>query len=275
MALVKQPVNINFAKGLDTKTDPFQVEAGNFLSLTNAVFQKGKLLQKRNGYGPLAAIGDDSSTFLTTFNGGLTAVGSSLQAYSQSTNTWSNKGTTQPVSLSVLPVIRNNTNQNYADIAVAANGLACAVYTDMVPVAGTPTPSYKYVIFDVATGQNVAAPTLIPVASGSVEYAPKVFLLNKYFIIMFNNLISGVNNLSYVAINSAQPSQIAPTTVISNQYTPTSTGSFDAVAVGNNLYIAWNSNDAGGGVRAKVLTAALTQTTSQLFAGYKATIISI
>ena len=36
MALQKQPVAINFVKGLDTKSDPFQVNVGNFLSLNNS-----------------------------------------------------------------------------------------------------------------------------------------------------------------------------------------------------------------------------------------------
>jgi hypothetical protein len=41
MALVKQPLAINFAQGLDTKTDPKQVQPGKFLALQNTIFTKG------------------------------------------------------------------------------------------------------------------------------------------------------------------------------------------------------------------------------------------
>ena len=50
MALTKQPLSINFAAGLDLKTDPFQVSPGKFLGLANSIFTKGGLLQKRNGF---------------------------------------------------------------------------------------------------------------------------------------------------------------------------------------------------------------------------------
>src|SRR5580692_1341003 len=98
----KQSVDISFAKGVDTKTDPWRVSVGNFLSLENMIFTTGMRLTKRNGYGALPAL-PETATYLTTFNGNLTAIGSSLQAYSQGTMEWFNKGTLQPVELEVLP----------------------------------------------------------------------------------------------------------------------------------------------------------------------------
>src|ERR1700677_5316416 len=101
----KQSVDISFAKGVDTKTDPWRVPVGNFLSLENMIFTTGMRLSKRNGYGNLTAL-PESATYLTTFNGNLTAIGTSLQALSQGTGEWFNKGTLQPVELKVLSLIR-------------------------------------------------------------------------------------------------------------------------------------------------------------------------
>ena len=82
MPLTKQAFSINFSEGLDLKTDPFQVRAGRFLNLSNSIFDKGGLLQKRNGYKQLPDLPNENTTFVTTFNGDLTAVGSDLLAFS-------------------------------------------------------------------------------------------------------------------------------------------------------------------------------------------------
>src|ERR1700677_3197035 len=99
MALQKTNLSVNFAQGLDTKTDPFQVSPGKFLSLENSIFTKGGQLTKRNGYGALTPLPDTNALYATTFNGNLTAIGKDLQAYSQSTETWVNKGALKPVQL--------------------------------------------------------------------------------------------------------------------------------------------------------------------------------
>src|SRR4051812_5715600 len=100
MALTKTPVNINFAKGLDTKSDPWQVGPENFLELTNSVFTKAGLLNKRNGYERLADL-TESATSLATFRSDLLAIGDSIQMFTTSNNTWLNKGAFTAASLSV------------------------------------------------------------------------------------------------------------------------------------------------------------------------------
>ena len=128
--LNKQSAPINFSKGLDTKTDPFQVPVGNFLALENSIFTKGGLLQKRNGFGKLTTLPDNTYTNVTTFNGNLTAIGSKIQAYSNGSNTWIDKGTLRPVGVDVLPVVRSNTNQTQCDAVVSSNNLVCTTYID-------------------------------------------------------------------------------------------------------------------------------------------------
>ncbi len=50
MTLEKHEVTINFGQGLDLKTQSKDIPVGKFLSLKNSVFNKGGLLQKRNGF---------------------------------------------------------------------------------------------------------------------------------------------------------------------------------------------------------------------------------
>ncbi len=237
MALEKQSVPINFAQGLDTKTDPFQVPPGKFLALENTVFSTGQSLVKRNGFANLASLPNLTSTFLTTFNGGLTAIGESLSAYSEATNTWSNKGNIQPAQVDVLPLIRSNTNQPQADASVASNGLVCTVFTDNLP-SGT---VYKYAVANSTDGQNVIAPQVISGATGS----PRVFVVGNYFFVVY----SAGTILKYFSISTAIPVIATVFTNVSAQYTPASTVAFDGVVVGTKLFIAWNASDVGGAIR--------------------------
>lgn len=252
----KQPIVLNFGKGLDTKSDPWQIPLGNFLELENSIFSTIGQLKKRNGYGNFTKLSEDA-TFLTTFNNNLTAIGSSVQAYSQGTNTWENKGDLQPLKLKTLPLIRSNTNQSQLDSVVSSNNLVCTVYTDQTPTSLS-TPRYMYVIADSITGQNIVAPTPIPVASGVVTGSPRVFVLGSYFIIVFTNVISATSNLQYIAISVNNPTLVSANTNIASSYAASSRVSWDAAIVGARLYIAYPTTSGGQSIKITYLSAALT-----------------
>lgn len=272
----KQPVSFNFAKGIDTKVDPWQLPLGQFSSLVNSVFDKGGLLKKRNGYGLLPALPNTTYAYLTTFNGNLTAVGPSIAALNSTSDTWVVKGNVQPLEVSTLPVIRNNLNQTQADSAVAANGLMCVVYTEV----NNTTPAYKYAILDSATGQNIVAPTLIPVSTGVVTGSARVFLLGNYFLIVFTNVISAVSHIQYIAISIANPLSVTANQDIASSYVSSTTLSWDGVVFSNTLYVGYNSTTGGQSVKVTSLSltaAALGQATGSTttFAGSKATLMSL
>lgn len=272
MALQPQALTLNFASGLDTKADPKQVAFGKFLNLENSIFDEGGLLQKRNGFMSLAALPDTSSTYLTTFNGNLTAIGTKFQAYSTGTSSWVNKGYIQPSKLTTLPLIRSNTNQTYADTAFASNGLVCTVYTDNVPVSGSNTLIYKYAIADSVTGQNIVAPTAIT-SVGVVTFAPKVFALGRYFMVVFASNFSGTYHLQYIAIPVSNPSSPGTATDISTVYAAASTGTFDGVVANGSLYLAWAGT--GSTVKLTYITAQLSAATAVSYASQTATLMSI
>jgi hypothetical protein len=237
MALQKQPVPINFSQGLDLKTDSKQVAPGKFLALENTVFDKGGLLQKRNGNAALTPLPDASNTYLTTFNGNLTALGSTLQAYSSGSGLWVSKGALTSTQVETLPLIRSSTNQSQADTAVAANGLVLTVYTDNVTSGSTTVPVYKYAIADSITGQNIVAPSSVVPSSGVVSGSPRAFLLGSYFIILFPSFSVGTFRIQYQAISTVNPAVIV-SGEISSRYLPVAKPVFDAVVANNSLYVA-------------------------------------
>lgn len=269
--LNKQAVDVSFAQGLDTKTDPKRVQMGKFVRLENSIFTKGGLLQKRNGYAKLTSLPDTTYSYLTTFNGDLTAIGKHIAAYNPANAQYVVKGNLEPLSLSTLPLIRNNLNQTAADSAVASNGLVCTVYPE---TDGTTTVN-KYVIADSITGQNIVAPSPIPVSSGTVSGGMRVFVLGNNFILMFTNTIAGSPHLQYVAISSYTPTMVSANTDIASGYTPASTLSWDGYVNNNNLYIAYNTTSGGQSIKVTYLTMGLFLAAAKTYAGQIATMMSV
>lgn len=268
MALTKQALNLAFM-GLDQKSDPFKISPGKFLSLVNTIPIKGGptgiLLQKRNGFSALPSLPNTANNFLTTFNGNLTALGTDILALNETSNNWVNKGDLQTIQLNTLPLVRSSTNQTQSDSAISGN-LICTVYTDSVPVSGTPTNFFKYVIADSVTGQNIIAPVTI---SNATAHA-RVFVLGSYFVIMYPTNSS--THLSYIAVSILNPSLVTTQVDITTQY---SAGDWDGVVANQNLYVAWNASDGGGAVRVTFIDQTLAQHGTVVFAGQVANLMSI
>lgn len=269
--IVKQGVDISFAQGLDTKTDPKRVGIGSFTSLENSIFTKGGLLQKRNGFDQLTSLPNNNSSFLTTLNDNLTAIGTSINAYNESNETWVTKGNIQPLSLSTLPIIRNNLNQTACDSAVSANGLVCTAYLE----TNGNTTTNKYVIADAITGQNIVAPIAIPVASGAVSGGMRVFVLGSYFVIAFTNTISSTKHLQYIAISIQNPSIVTANADLASSVVSASTVAWDGFVANNNLYFAYNTTSGSQSVKVAILTSGLTLVTATTLSGYTATMMSV
>lgn len=269
--LTKQAIDISFAQGLDTKTDPKRIPIGKFETLQNKVFTKTGLLQKRNGYPKISILPDTNYSYLTTTKTNLTALGNNIAAYNNANETWVTKGSIQPLSLNTLSLIRNNLNQTQCDSVIAPNGLICTVYLE----TDGSTTSAKYVIADSISGQNIVAPTVIPVASGTVTGGLRVFYLGTYFVIVFTNVITAVSHLQYVAVNSINPSIIRSNTDIASSYISATTLSWDGIVINNRLFIAYNTTTGGQAIKVTYLTNTFTVATAVTFAGRIATIMSM
>ena len=237
MPLQKTPVSLNFSKGLDTKTDPFQVQAGNFLDLKNSVFTTTGRLTKRNGYQKLTKIAvagtpAENISTVTNFNGNLTALGTSLYSYSQDTDEWSNQGTIQPVDLDTVSLIKTSTNQTNQDAAVSDNGLTCLVYKD------SSTSGFFYLITDANTGQQVIPATALAASATDV----RVFILGSFFMVTYRDNVA--NTISYVSIPMASPTNpSAPVAAFTGVIASSTNASYDGIVLSINnsssLYIAF------------------------------------
>lgn len=278
----KQSLPINFAQGLDTKTDPWQVQPGNFLRLENQVFTKGGRLTKRNGYKQISTIinsgthlPDTSVSSITTLNDNLTAIGNRIFAYTDASSTWfESNNPYQSLELSTLPIIRNSFNQVQCDSAVAPNGLVCTVYTEE---ASATTTVFRVTVTDSVTGQSVYN-FGVPIANAAATQTQRVFVVGNFFVVVFT---SGSAALSYFALGVNDPNNISgPITDIAASYQPSDGVSWDAVVVNDRLYIAYPTSSGGQAVKLTYLTAGdaiagNSPVSPVTFAGYEATLMSM
>jgi hypothetical protein len=263
MALQKQGISINFAKGIEQGVDPWQIPIGSFEELFNSTFDKVGRLQKRNGFGVLPSLPDSTSAFATTFMGNFVAIGQNVRTLSQAQVSWINNGSIQPVSLSTIPLVRNNLNQSQVDAAIAPNGLICTVYVDDVPAGSTTSQVQKWVISDSITGVNVTTPRQITSTFGTVTYAARVFSLSNNFIISFATIgTASAWHLQYMPVSSINPNVVGSVSDFSTDFAVSSvTGfpalnSFDGVVANNSLYLSWN-RQSGAGIKSNSINSFL------------------
>jgi len=262
LSLQKQTLSLPFAEGLDTKTNPWLVQPGKMLSLENAVFAKGGLLQKRNGFQKLSDLPDGANaTTLTTFNGNLTAIGDHLYAYNREGNEWIDRGVVKPIQLSVQTAVRTSYTNSAPDAAVMSNGLSCSVFLDGDDI-------YKYQINDNTTGQVLVSANDID--SGTAATKARVFVLGKYFIITYLITVAATPRLKYIAIQAGNLDTPSSPIEISNQVSSLTAG-YDGYVINNNLYLAWDGSDGGGAFRVTRVNSALVQFATVTVAGVTAT----
>lgn len=268
MANAEQTVIISFSQGLNTKTDPWQLPVGQFLSLENSVFQKGGLLSKRNGYGLLAGT-PPTSSYVTTYNSNLIAVGATISAYSPTTNSWVSKGSLQPADINVLPLVRNNLTQTQTDAAVAG-GLVCAVFTQTYTTGSGVTTNYLYTVQNKTTGQNIVRETALP-SLGTINGSSRVFVVGSQFVIVSPVNVTGTTFLQYVSIPLVSPTTIsAAQNTYSEAYVPISSNpGWDGTVTDNTLVLAYNTTAGGQGIHITTLTAA------QIVANSASTVVKI
>jgi hypothetical protein len=277
--MTPQNINVNFQMGLDLKNDPFQLQVGKFLSLENMIFQTGMLLKKRPGYANISGA-PLTSAYLTTLNGNLLAVGDTISAYSQSLEKFITKGTLQPCSVSVSPVIRNNIDQVQTDSQIA-NGLLCITYTQEYDS----TPVYLFAVQDSVTEQNIVLPSAIPaLGGGTISGSSRVFIVRNFFVIVSPVLIGGNTFLQYISVSIYNPNAIStPQNTTAEVYVPiTSNPGWDGIVSGDKttLVLAYNTTSAGQGVHVATLTATQIAANTEsgvifAFVGAQASILSI
>ncbi len=263
----KQPVAINFVQGLNTKTDPWQLPPGQFLALENSVFSTLGQLKKRNGYGLVTTFSDAST--ISTFSGNLVGIGNVLNLYSEDTQKNINTGYIQPLSLSVLPMVRRASGQTTVDTAIAPNGLCCSAWLD------SDANSY-YQVSDSTTGSAIVPAVALTTGTDVAATMPRVFVLGNYFVITYLATVSATPTLRYVALPLANPGVPMAATTISSQVSSIA-GAYDGIVANigpDLLYLAWNGSDGGGAIRIVTLNSSLVHGTAVTIASTSAQLIS-
>lgn len=260
MALTKTPIPLNFSQGLDTKSDDKQVQLGKFLALNNSIFDTTGRLTKRNGFSNLTNLPHADNTTTTTLSGNLLATGSNLFAYSQDSNEWINQGVIQPVRLDVQSMIRSSTNQFNQDSATAPSGLTCLTYRD--------SGADYYHIIDSTTGQQIVGRTALPASATFV----RVFLLDRYFIIVFLDTVAATPHIQYIAIPIMTPNSPGSVTDI-DAVVESDLAGFDGYVANNNLYLAWGASATT--IKLRYLSSTLTISPATTVTSHRSTLMSV
>ena len=240
---VKQPITINFARGLDTKTDPFQVGPQNFLALENMVFQTGGRLTKRNGFAqdPTAIINPLSvnlsvvpsnigvGRLVTAYNQEkVICDGLNLFSLSPSDSSWIYKGRATLASLAQTN-INKNINSNSQQDSAQNTTLGWNLFAWVDSVNGL-----TYNIIDQVTGQVILPATVIS-ANG---IKPRCLSnAGNLYIVYYD---TSLTQLRGYIINSLVPG--ASFTVASD--INTTTPNFDADVYNSQIYLANFGNSA-------------------------------
>ena len=182
MALQKQPIAINLAAGLDTKTDSKHVVPGSLTKLENGVYRKGMAIDKRRGYDILTnkdlnqtALGVGSS--LEVFNDELLQYNNQkLYGYSEGSGSWVDKGTALTAVIESTQIVKNTASQTQCDSAVL-NGIGVYAWEDS-------RGSIRASVVDETSGAVLLADTLI-VTSGAAFNRVKCLAFGQYLYVFY------------------------------------------------------------------------------------------
>ena len=200
MALARQNFTLKFGQGLDTKTDPKQVDVGKLIELENATFQSTNRLTKRPGTEELAATTKPAQgNAIASYRDELVVMdGKSLYSYGKQFDNLISKGTKAAISVTAESIIKNSYQQTSPDSCLL-NGLSAYAWDDS-------QGGVHYSVFDNVTQQLILSNQEIAGAS-----TPKVVRLGTKIAILY--IESGATDyLKAHLIDSTAPTA-APTTI--------------------------------------------------------------
>lgn len=236
MALQKQLVSLNFSKGLDTRTDPFQVGDERLIVLENGVFTTPGKLSKRNGHTTLSNLIEGTNAAHTRGLGLATYEwdqqellmfdGYNMFSYLNQQERWSNRGKYSHITAESRSVHQNSYNQINPEV-VSYNNIAVYVWEDS-------RGGLRYSAIDLATNTNIVADTQL-VADG---YNPQARVFANVFLICYTT--SG-GSLCYKTISYTSPTSLSSATTLVSDL-DTTYPVYDVCVVGSRCFFAYNRN---------------------------------
>lgn len=267
MALQKQPVNIPFVQGVETKTDPFQIPIGKFLTLQNIVFTNPGKIAKRNGYTSISKTVFNQSAIsatlafsqlpssiaagvhLTTFNNEMVMLdGYNMYSYESASSAWAWKGRATSTKVTTQSISKNIQNQFNPDGCLppptagvaASSGFRLYAWYDAVL-------GVSFSVVDIASGQIVSSSSIIN------AMMPRCVYLGSTPILIYYDGTSALKGVIFTNGVGA-----APVTIFSD--INTGLPIYDAEIINSALYITYYTTAPA--VKVALMSAALATTTS-------------
>lgn len=260
MALAKQKINLSFAQGVDTKSDPKQVIPGKLLTLENGVFQKTGSLIKRNGYTKLTEGSLTEGIGLSTFKDELFMISGQAtydelagRTYSPSRAAWSGvKGYYTPVQVSRVSAA--NTSGLTAPYAVVDSCVDSVTNLEMIVYmreTSATTERIFYSVRDLTTGAFIVQDQVVSFSAFGLTSPGSYFRVVKFnndFVIICSGVTTSTAKLFYIRIPVATIS--TPSTEVVIVPVGTATGEyaadtpFDAIVDNNILYLSFANGTA-------------------------------
>ena len=260
MAVESQIIPVALGQGLDTKTDPKQIQLGKKLVLQNCSFKNPGELDKRDGFQELPSLSNGIG--ISNFQNELIALdGSNLYSYSPDLASQISKGALIPTSLAVKSIVRNTNGQTGPDMAYdPVTGLQCFVWIDStnIPSASTGTSTIKYSILDSTTGTNITTGSVSSTANNPTLIRAKVVLFQNNFVIIYYDSLSTAS-LRYKLISTATPTIIGSIVVIDTAIS-TAIPAFDVSIVNGSIYIGYRESTTS--IRFKSINSSFTLSSS-------------
>ena len=258
MPLTKQIVPVKFVKGIDTKSDPRTLQAGQLLRLENGSFRSPGRIVKRDGMSTSLGLsiiphggGDQFSGSISgtvsaasgimTYKDRLLMVDDRLlYSYDDASDMWATMGNLRRTLATTDPVFRGPTDLSATDGCIGSNGLRAYWFTD--PAYGKGGP-YSSVYFIGPSGTLISQQ--FPGSSGSIG---RVVPVGQNILHVWADP-SGVLKVCYYP--TVDPYYVSPTVQISPN--SGSIGSLDRVnpyfdvcsvntVAGPWAYIAWRTS---------------------------------
>lgn len=227
MALQKQIVPINFAGGLDTKSDSKTVIPGKLLALENGVFTKGNRIDKRNGYDVLGlsvvntATEIDEGAALSIYNDELNVfTGTKLYTYAESLESWVDKGRVTSVTTSLNPILVNGYEQKNVSVATN-NGITVYAWEDSR--GGT-----RYSVFDQTTGSAIVSDQVLAASSAR----PRVVAFGQYLVCFYS--IASNTSVRYKTVSITAPATLGSEATITTDMN--AVPNYDVKLIGDKLF---------------------------------------
>lgn len=239
--LYKRLLPLNFAQGIDTKTDDFQLDLGQFTRAENVIFETIKSFRKRNGYDKLSTtervvdnvasdesdVEIDSPEFVSSFKNELVLTNaSSFYTRSPQAERFYKKGTIYPIRTTIESITANTIDYDAVD-AIVVNNTATYVYRKAA------TGEYFYSVVDLTSGTILVAEKSI----GVYDQISLGFIANTVYIF---TVLSA--DLSYRTFDVTSPVEISLPVSVASDVETVPQGLMDVASAGNKIIVVYNSD---------------------------------